>query len=246
MAKKTNNENSQWNSQPENRFVAFFDILGFKDSVLKEEHDVIYEKLYKLSNHINVLEKPFTGENGEIVASNLKTYNFSDSIIIFSKTDSKEDFNTFYLSAIVLFSKAINMGIPLKGGIAHGKITINQSKKIFFGQPLIDAYQIEEDLKYFGIAVHNSIEKYMEKIEVDNKINHFFFEETTPFKSGKIIHKNLNWFLAYAIEKEIEITERNKVKEVILKKIKEFRLTTSGSPRIYIDNTLNIIESLYK
>ena len=135
MAKKTNNENSQWNSQPENRFVAFFDILGFKDSVLKEEHDVIYEKLYKLSNHINVLEKPFTGENGEIVASNLKTYNFSDSIIIFSKTDSKEDFNTFYLSAIVLFSKAINMGIPLKGGIAHGKITINQSKKIFFGQP---------------------------------------------------------------------------------------------------------------
>ena len=54
----------------------------------------------------------------------------------------------------------------------------------------------------------------------------------TPLKSGYIIHRNINWFRIMKIGGF----------EDLKKQIESFRAKTSGPPRKYIDNTLEILE----
>ncbi len=67
------------------RFVAYIDILGFKDWVARSTHEEIYEKLLVISDRKISLENLSKKEgitkyigNGDIY-----TVSFSDSIIIF-------------------------------------------------------------------------------------------------------------------------------------------------------------------
>lgn len=49
--------------------------------------------------------------------------------------------------------------IPFRGSIAYGEMTVDLENSIFFGQPLIDAYLLGEQLQSYGIACHASAEK---------------------------------------------------------------------------------------
>lgn len=44
-----------------------------------------------------------------------------------------------------IIEKSISLGLPIKGAIAKGECTVSLSyKPFFFGQPIIDAYTLEE------------------------------------------------------------------------------------------------------
>ena len=58
-------------------------------------------------------------------------------------------------------------------------------------------------------------------------------------KSGKINHLILDWVLSLAEGKNVNS------KETALKLMKKQREKTSGSPRKYIDNTIEIIEKTH-
>ena len=87
--------NANWKTT-DNRFIAFFDILGFKDLVSTASHAQILKKLSALKFGLNILD----GENGfkhlkkklnEISIDQTKSVTFSDSIIVFSKGSSYID-----------------------------------------------------------------------------------------------------------------------------------------------------------
>ena len=161
---------------------------------------------------------------------------FSDSIVIFSRNDSVSNFEcflkrlTFLLADAIIFHK-----IPLKGCIAYGEVSMNKSKQIFFGQPIIDAYLLEEEVNYLGIVCHHTINKYMndKKEEISNETNNVLLQCSTPLKSGKIIHYNLDWFFTLG-GKDVE------------KHIEPFYETVSGNARRYIDNTIELLNELKK
>ena len=242
MAKKTNRTN--W-IPTDKRFVAFFDILGFKDLVMRSSHSEIYDKLNdisktkkwleNLSNESNVQEKIGNGE--------IYTVSFSDSIVLFSKNDDLENFKFFLVAVRWFFAKAIENNTPMKGGIAHGEISLNKSEQIYFGQAIIDAYLIEEDVNYLGVVADNSIDKFIADNESDldmNYINAILFESQTPLKCGKIEHRNVDWFRKLSILDELE-NEKDKT-EAIEKTIKAFKMSCSGSPRRYVDNTIEVLK----
>lgn len=170
------------------RFVAFFDILGFKDYVLRHSIDDVYDRLLSL-NEIKPgksREDDFSPEYG----SKLIFTAFSDSIFIFTKDNNIENFQHFVLSINRMMRMAFRAGIPLKGAIAYGEIVVDLEKNLFCGQPITDAYLLEEDLQYMGIVVHHSVERIIQKykeydLDFSNKI---FKEVSTPFKYGKRIH----------------------------------------------------------
>lgn len=226
------------------RFVAFLDILGFKDMVMRSSHIDIYAKLDKLSKAKKAIEEATKNYdlddkvgNGEIY-----TVSFSDSIVVFSKTDDLDNFKFFLVAVRWIFAKAIENEIPLKGGIAHGEISLNKSEQIYFGQAIIDAYQLEEDVNYFGITAHFSIDKYIadnkDKLDM-NYINSIVFDCMTPLKSGQIEHKNIDWFVK--LDKVMNTEEENIKTKEIKKIITDYRMTCSGSPRKYVDNTLQVL-----
>ncbi len=179
-------------STTDNRFVCFFDIMGFKDMVMRNTHNEIYELLIELSKHRATLENA-KGLPEQYDSDSLKTVSFSDSIVIFSKNDSLECFEIMTNAVSWLFSKAIEQGIPMKGAIALGEMSVNISRQIFFGQPLIDAYLLEEDVGYYGIVIHDTVEKYLNNANTKLIPNDIYIDCITPLKSGNINHINLNW-----------------------------------------------------
>lgn len=233
----------------EKRFVAFFDILGFKDLVMRSSHSEIYDKLNGISKTKKWLEDLSNDaeNNSRIGNGEIYTVSFSDSIVLFSKNDDVENFTFFLVAVRWLFAKAIENNTPMKGGIAHGEISLNKSEQIYFGQAIIDAYFIEEDVNYFGVTAHNSIDKYIDDnhnfLDI-NYIEEILFDCITPLKCGKIEHKNVDWF------KKLDVVEnQNSSKAKLLATenlIKKFRMTSSGSPRKYIDNTLEVLRCMRK
>ena len=103
---------------------------------------------------------------------------------------------------------------------------------------------IEEDVNYFGAVAHNSIDKFLSDNEntMDLKFpKKFLIEEKTPLKSGNIEHMNLNWF---SVAYPNELKTNDEIANHIFNVVKDFKNTVSGSPRRYIDNSVDFIEKI--
>lgn len=230
MSKK---KNTNWLPTDE-RFVAFIDILGFKDLVMRSTHSKIYDLLSEISKLRGQIDNWKDTNDGRYSNTELYTVSFSDSIVVFSKSGTVEDFDLFIYSVHWLFSEAIKKSIPLKGALAYGEISLNKSNQIYFGQPIIDAYLLEEEVNYFGIVAHNSIEKFYSKHRVESKMQSILTEFKTPLKCGQISHLNLLWFSTHPENKKL-----------LVDLVKNFQFNVSGSPRRYIDNTINVLNLLF-
>ncbi len=231
-------QKNNWNPT-DNRFVCFLDIMGFKDLVMRNSHKEIYDLLLDLSKNRESLEDINFLPKGYDLDS-LKTVSFSDSIVIFTKTDSVKCFELLSLSVSWLFAKAIESGIAMKGCIAHGETSINISRQIFFGQTIIDSYLLQEDVAFYGILIHNTVENFISKNKIIPVVLDRYKDCKAPLKSGKIGHLILDWTAAFTEEREISIKENA---HLVLKAL---RNKTSGAPRKYIDNTIEVINEIHK
>ena len=211
-----------------NRFVAFLDIMGFKDMVMRKSHKEVYDMLNGFSKMSKIIDSNPSFNTDVYITK------FSDSIVIFSKDDNENTFITFITTVKLLFAESIIRNVPLKGAFAYGEISVNKSSSIFFGQPLIDAYLLQEDVYYYGVVCHNSIEKYimkMKNIESFLKLE-IFHKVKTSLKSGLINHLNLDWY----DEVNMFINPAPSISVLL----DEIYLEVSGAPRNYIDNTLEM------
>jgi hypothetical protein len=238
---KTNKSKKPW-STTSKRFVCFLDIMGFKDMVMRNSHKEIYDLLTKLSKHRNSLENAKKLPE-QYDSDSLKTVSFSDSIVVFTKDDRPECFEIMTLAVSWLFAQSLRDGIPMKGAIAFGEISVNISSQIFFGQPLIDAYLLEEEVNYYGITVHNTVENYFTEYKINENVKEHYIDFLTPLKSGRINHLNLNWISSLNLSNEKQkIDEKQEALDLMVKQ----RRKTSGYPRKYIDNTSEVINLIYK
>ena len=157
---------------------------------------------------------------------------FSDSILIYSQDDTVDSLHALadITSHIMMYAIQQEKPIPLKGAIAAGRMTCNQTKQLYFGQALIDAYLLEENVKYYGVLVHHSAEKYIKKEDFKE-----FRDIKAPLKSGEIAHYELHWYDA-VIKKE------GKNEKTVKECLNNLRLTVSDEPRKYIDNTQKVID----
>lgn len=235
MADNTSLDSKNWENTC-NRFVAFFDIMGFKDFVARRSHEEVYSDMYKITKMLQNIDSISSIDNA-IFAGRIYSTTFSDSIILFSKDDSIDCFSVFSLTIAWLFKSIIKESFPIKGAIAHGKITINKSNQIYFGQPLIDAFELQNEVLYYGIIAHHTVEKYL-KLNPGLKFSEMiYFDTSTPLKLGDSKHYNIDWF-NYNFNPNIS---KDEIRNEIIDKIENFRASVSGSTRRYIDNSHKII-----
>lgn len=199
------------------RIVAFLDIMGFKDMVARH-FMAIKDKLEKLSTFI-----------GETMDDDYQYMIFSDSIILYARSGGIEVFKSLLSKVSSIIEKSIALGLPIKGAIAKGECTVSLGyKPFFFGQPIIDAYTLEEDVVLYGVVFHNTVEKMAREVGETSK--NFVFDYPVPLKGGSSNHYILNWFGG-----DIENNKAN---------LLAIRLTVSDSPRRYIDNTLRCFDAI--
>jgi len=211
----------------DNRFVVFLDIMGFKDLISKNPPHNVYDIMLKLNHLRKPIDEFYSFEfikNLNLSPNlGLKNVMFSDSILISSINDS--------------IDAAMNLLLFCNTFMAHCmKYTI----------PLIDAYQLEEDLKLYGIVLHHSFESKIFSFNKDhpfyNDIDHFIIKYKTPLQNKNINHYNLNWIDRAISEYSLEENEVSSLEEWSNK----FYKTVSNQPRMYVDNTNDYIKFYFK
>lgn len=226
-------ENKEW-AITTKRFVAFIDIMGFKDLVMRSTHQQVYKMMQVITDE---RERMASIDWSDMKENMVKTTTYSDSIIIYSKDDSEISFESISYTIAGLTSSLFAEGIPHKGAIAFGTMTLDTERSIYFGQPLIDAYLLQEEISFYGFLLHGSTEK---KISTFDIAGLFIKKYLCPLKNGAAHHLTI-----YPMELiELENDEPNLEREKIWGALKKFRHSTSGHLRKYIDNTENYFNAM--
>lgn len=226
-----------------NRFIAFFDIMGFKNLVQTHRHQDVLNLMKKIADFVQIIDSNGFKSRGS--RTEIKTVIFSDSIVLMSNNDTIGSAINVMVHSSLLYQFAMSLKIPLKACISHGKFSADFNKSVFFGQPLIDAYLLQEEMNLYSIVLHHSFEK---KLGSKKYSGLTFYESPrwikhmTPFKGGKSNHYHLNW-LFYDIEFDSKSPERVKKIE---ENLNDFYCSLSGKTRAYVDNTLILFEKMIK
>jgi len=133
------------------------------------------------------------------------TNNFSDSIILFIKSSDEivEQFkqlysicwitNAFIVESLIKDDQNRVFQLPLRGAIAYGPAFMDTEKRIHIGQPIIDAYNLSENMNWVGGAIHTSVDIPNDFIEELIGFNKQIFEyDSIPFKSVYTLKNEIN------------------------------------------------------
>lgn len=210
------------------RLILYADIMGFSHRVTRNNHNDLKKELLKFKKSWEAKIKPL--QKG----GHLRSVQFSDSILIVVNGINEKMFNLISKAAICLMQSAISLGFPIKGVLAQGNFTYDKENEIYFGLPLVEAYQLHEEIYYYGIVVHHSAEQTVKE----------YMDATKPYtktkvnlKRGKTSHYHLSWHL---LNKNLSTGNIKDLANEWLDKIEE---SVSGTPRIYVDNTREVVDS---
>jgi hypothetical protein len=226
------------------RFVAFLDIMGFRDRVFRGSHEDVKKMLeyfYKIVERFGGYVKENIEEKSDklIIKINISQepfifpVTFSDSLLLISSDDSDISIFKMFTTVACILNEAIMIGIPIKGALAHGEMTADLGKSLYIGKPLIDAYELQDELKLYGVVLHHTMERRLFELEIMKKWeDYYIFKYDVPLKNGNISHYLVNCHLY------------EEQREALRKCVAAFYNEVSGTPRIYVDNTMKYVNWL--
>lgn len=132
-------------------YVAFLDVLGFKELVMSSDRKSDLDKYFKLVSStiqkVKDRKKP------------LESVLISDSVVLaYPKQDgSMESFRELcFAVARIQYALAVE-GFWVRGGISEGKLSIEQARNIVAGPALVKAYQLEKLAIYPRVIIDPSL-----------------------------------------------------------------------------------------
>lgn len=83
---------------------------------------------------------------------------FSDTVLFYAADEGEDSLRTVIARSIEYFISAYRAGIPIRGGIARGRMVIREEQpSIFFGEALAKAYGVGESLAMLGVALDSEL-----------------------------------------------------------------------------------------
>lgn len=190
-----------------NRWFCYLDLLGFKSLVL-QKHKI--EEVIFLYNEIieDLISK------ADLKKTLGVSYSwFSDTFIIYSRSDSLIEFASIEQVSRLFFTKLIKKEIPVRGALTYGKLYSQSAKKVFIGEALIDAYEYGEKQKWLGFLLTPKVYDKLKETDLDIRDRPFY----KRIESDEIItHFNKCNIYAYAFN-DLKINDKNPYLEVIRK-----------------------------
>ena len=169
------------------KFVLYLDIMGFKERVNKVDIEELKSQL-KLFKTKNIKLNPLlTGKSETLI----HMAQFSDSIVLVTRDTTINDLNRISKAATILMQTGLQTGFALRGAITKGKMVFDNENQLFFGKALVDAYLLEEELCYYGVAFHESMEESI--TDALTKKTMPIEDVLIPLKKGKSKHYHIAW-----------------------------------------------------
>lgn len=138
---------------PEERIVAFIDIMGFQSIVERMPHDpLLFDSVRGAlksmpKNRKRLLSTMRKDSPGVPKFPGLDLAHFSDSIVLSADMEAEGSRvaaeMVIGLSALFM-RELLDVGIPVRGGISHGWTYHNEN--VLFGQGVIAAYELEKQV----------------------------------------------------------------------------------------------------
>lgn len=216
-----------WKSGDRERLIFYADLMGFSFKVNRTQHDELYQKFtdFKLDWHLKV--KALDSED------TLRNVQFSDSILVAVDGTDGHCFDLITKAATCIMHCALKNQLPLKGVIAQGQFTWDKENEIYFGLPLVDAHILHDEIYYYGVVVHHSAEKTVKDF---SDFNNPYTNSQISLKKGQTRHWHLAWHM---LDEDLKPRD---IKEDAMRWLNKIGETVSGAPRVYIDNTISIVD----
>ena len=164
--------------QYRNRWFCYLDLLGFKDLVRKTDVSNV------IALYDGVIEKLRAGAEAKKPWGISYSW-FSDTFILFSRSDSLQEFILLEQAGRLFFQRLILSGIPVRGALSHGKLYSNLDKNIFIGEALIDAYEYGEKQNWLGFLLTPSVYTRLAGTDLDIR-SHYNYRPV--LRQGIITH----------------------------------------------------------
>lgn len=175
----------------DNCWVAYFDIIGFKnllndfiaqhktDERVDLAMDIFVETYYR-----DILEK--LKEKGKYRPDKVSIHWFSDSFFLYTVDDSPDSLACIHQSASHFFIDVIWARMPLRGALGIGALYADNENGIFLGPGLIDAYQYAEKQDWIGLVITPTARSKLQKIDLCPPDRGKYVEYDVPIKTGKV------------------------------------------------------------
>ena len=193
-----------------NCWVAYFDILGFRNEVRKHEGylqglvDLYYEVLLRKIRSVEAYwpDKVFI-------------YWFSDSFLFYTLDDSLESFSCIEQETRHFFIGAIEDKIPFRGALTMGEFYADEKKHVFVGQALIDAHDFAEKQNWVGfVLTPQACDRLREIDPIQGETRSIYQDYNVPIKPQKVkIEKLLACRISKCSSADIEVIIEQMLKE---------------------------------
>lgn len=220
------------------RFVAYLDIMGFRNMVLREAHKDVLETMETFRVPIRKIKeeakkrlqgKPSGWDTFEYTV--IRPVIFSDSVLLISSDESLGAVRNMIWQVKSIIAHSLSKGIPIKGAIAYGEQTANFGKSLYVGKPLIDAWELQNEIVLYGVVLHHTVEGYLIRNEWMEELGGSLVKYPTPLRQGIVTHYLVDW-----LELPMRILPIKAAK--LRSSLPDLYCRVSGSARRYVDNTI--------
>jgi hypothetical protein len=229
-----------------NSFVAFFDILGFKNLVEKNNHEdliniyreTLYTSLDLTEKYANPSYTGITLEQ-EKESTSIRTFVISDSIILIQERITVQGFFFLLARCQILLSTSLVDGIPLRGAVSYGPVSIIENRgTTLVGRGLTKAYTLETSQNWSGGMIDPECFKILNPQNPQIIIQSLLKDKRNPLiVKYNIPLKDLKYVSGYGFNwpTHVYLKSESDVRKSFTKHKKEI---SSSKEELMIENTL--------
>ncbi len=194
------------------RYVAHIDILGMR-ALVQRDADKAWELLSGLVQARNeALNREAVFDDGaEIlrIPDQLKAVMFSDTILLYTQSDTRNDLHAVLIATTDILSEALKLEVPLRAGIALGTFFVNSTESMYSGPAVIDAYDVGESAQWIGIVATKAV--YDTSQHLKSGTHSAVVKYAVPTRCGAIPGYAVNWpvILRKSFKKDPPFSDRD-------------------------------------
>jgi hypothetical protein len=220
-------------------WVAYFDILGFKEELKRTRQNISYLGLLqcKIDEIIEDLQAQVTE------FKNVDCLFYADTFIFYSKSNENRNYAGIVHVATHFIERCLGKGIPLRGAISFGNIAVGYDKRCLIGEAFLESHLYAEDQNWLGLILTPSASRQVKEIAREENtgldpVHHGFINRDIPLQKYSIFDDEI---YAYTFCRGIANFPCPH-----LEKLREMKKQSPEFAKVKYENTIKFIEKYDK